>query len=628
MKRARRRDATAGTTMSRVTASILAMIVASSMGAASASSSMPRAAPSQISGQRGTACVWQDSVVAVAGRRTNIRVLQNISVQAGQGEVRSFQVDESGVRLSMQWRTINATTGAQYDPSGDQSTATGDASAIPFGDRPTTRSWIVGSTPVPVAAPAASPRDAPESAAYEAFSQAHRNRREMIYAITDDGIFRGYDAATGVQTTSFTPTPPTRAAVQPEDQPMGAHLAVSEAFFAGNWHSVAVGTTGSTVFALDVTSPTSLKSDARPGRPALLWELAGLRAPTAHSFTQPVIAKLRNGSWAAILGTSSAGNDPGSGGETALYLLDIANGELIRKFDIPEVGDSELGVPANAMASPAAVNALPGDAIEYVYAGDRRGRLWKFDLSASSPDSWHISFDGQPLFEARDSAERIQSIVTRPEVIRGSNGTHLLVLFGAGSPTGPPVSGATFYAVMDDAVEGPTRQSMRHLQIADQTDARTSDPAARMVTFDTKAAAANTRGWYLDLPIDAGEEFSSQPAVRSSQLVFSTQEPASACHSRRLWTFVLDTDGGTGPDSVRAPARSSEASSLVTTGSAVATQGQGALRLAPPAIVQGVDRRGQCALHIYPPAARAGSEPVIAQCDSRIQGRQSWRQLR
>ena len=41
-----------------------------------------------------------------------------------------------------------------------------------------------------------------------------------------------------------------------------------------------------------------------------------------------------------------------------------------------------------------------GDGIvDYVYAGDNLGRLWKFDLSASDPNHWKVSFAGQPLFD-------------------------------------------------------------------------------------------------------------------------------------------------------------------------------------------------------------------------------------
>jgi type IV pilus assembly protein PilY1 len=59
--------------------------------------------------------------------------------------------------------------------------------------------------------------------------------------------------------------------------------------------------------------------------------------------------------------------------------------------------------------------------MDYVYAGDLKGNLWKFDVTASSASSWTVAFgsggSAQPLFQARDGAGAAQPITTKPEVM-------------------------------------------------------------------------------------------------------------------------------------------------------------------------------------------------------------------
>ena len=137
----------------------------------------------------------------------------------------------------------------------------------------------------------------------------------------------------------------------------------------------------------------------------------------------------------------------------------ISDGGLIAKIDTG-VGDTTT---PNGLATPAVVD-LNGDAtVDYAYAGDLRGNLWKFDLTSTNPNSWGIPYPTTagarlPIFTATDGAVSpatpvAQPITSRPEVSRGPNGRGMAILFGTGkyleSADKTPGGKQTFYAIYD-----------------------------------------------------------------------------------------------------------------------------------------------------------------------------------
>src|SRR4029078_12632937 len=85
----------------------------------------------------------------------------------------------------------------------------------------------------------------------------------------------------------------------------------------------------------------------------------------------------------------------------------------------------------NGLATPAAVD-LDGDGvIDFIYAGDLFGHLWKFDVNDTNPANWSIAH-GAPFFSAVDASGKAQPITTRPEVGRDPNGRGMMILFGTG----------------------------------------------------------------------------------------------------------------------------------------------------------------------------------------------------
>lgn len=154
-------------------------------------------------------------------------------------------------------------------------------------------------------------------------------------------------------------------------------------------------------------------------------------------------------------------------GKAVLYIVDAVDGTLIRKIDTG-AGDD------NGLSTPALIDVDLDRRIDYVYAGDLKGNLWKFDLSSGNPARWGVAYgedrdadgvidahDGdrpEPLFQAKG-----QSITGRPDVMYARSAcaplvSGFLVVFGTGRYLGmadrEDTSGQTIYGLWDFGDDG------------------------------------------------------------------------------------------------------------------------------------------------------------------------------
>ncbi|MDJ0885879.1 MAG: PilC/PilY family type IV pilus protein [Desulfobacterales bacterium] len=166
------------------------------------------------------------------------------------------------------------------------------------------------------------------------------------------------------------------------------------------------------------------------------------------SFSQAYIVK-SNAGWVAIWGN---GYDSKSG-KAVLYVQPL-NSDGTRQAPYngtnpPLKIDTLAGsaTDCNGLSTPALVDVDLDGFVDYAYAGDLHGNLWKFDLSSGNYSQWDVAyFDGalpKPLFQARNmitapadtgDAGFRQPITTRPDVMRhclsGRDG--YIVIFGTG----------------------------------------------------------------------------------------------------------------------------------------------------------------------------------------------------
>ena len=193
-----------------------------------------------------------------------------------------------------------------------------------------------------------------------------------------------------------------------------------------------LGKGGMGYFALDITNPQSMSKDQ------VLWEFPRLdtsaedKAVMGYSFSKPVIVKSHkltqagDYTWIVIFGN---GYNSSPKGTSALIILDAKTGEVIK--NIPAGSGSD-----NGLSSPIAVDVDFDDVVDFVYAGDLLGNLWKFDLTSTNTNEWDVAYknSGQrvPLFSAADADGNPQPITGKPDVMLHPEQPGLIVCFGTG----------------------------------------------------------------------------------------------------------------------------------------------------------------------------------------------------
>jgi type IV pilus assembly protein PilY1 len=161
-----------------------------------------------------------------------------------------------------------------------------------------------------------------------------------------------------------------------------------------------LGKGGRGYYALDVTDPTSWTSEGAIDD-TVMWEYpkAGVTDDDmGYSFSKPAIIEsndddVNGGSgWIVIFGNGYNSQN----GHAVLYILNPETGVIIRKIDTGVDG-------CNGLSTAVPIDVDYDNKVDYVYAGDLRGNVWKFDLTDSDYTNWEVAFyDGEekPLFQA------------------------------------------------------------------------------------------------------------------------------------------------------------------------------------------------------------------------------------
>ncbi|EJU50838.1 fimbrial assembly protein [Neisseria meningitidis 93003] len=127
----------------------------------------------------------------------------------------------------------------------------------------------------------------------------------------------------------------------------------------------------------------------------------------------PQIGKTHNDKYAAFLASGYATKDITSNdNKTALYVYDLeSNGTLIKKIEVPG--------GKGGLSSPTLVDKDLDGTVDIAYAGDRGGKMYRFDLSSQSPDQWTV----RTIFEGTKpitSAPAISQLKDKRVVIFGT----------------------------------------------------------------------------------------------------------------------------------------------------------------------------------------------------------------
>jgi type IV pilus assembly protein PilY1 len=515
---------------------------------------------------------------------------QKVSAQTPTNRVIITKNADTGAGVPFRWANIGATHQGELQPSDTRGSARldylrGDASQESlnggvFRNRPAKLGDIVSSSPTYVGKPPMGYPDSLESVPYSSFAAANVNRQKMVYVGANDGMLHGFDAGTsttkGQERIAFVPS-----AVFPNlhelTKPNYSHKfyvdgtpTVGDVFYNGAWHTILVGSLnkgGKSIFALDVTNPAAF-SEANASS-LFRWEFTD--QDLGLTYSRPAIAKLHDNRWYAIFGNgynNTTGTAPvSSAGRATLFIVDIETGALTKKIVTNTTNNPGAPTTPNGLATPALVDVDRDNIVDYAYAGDLLGNLWKFDLRATSVGSTLVAYSGVPLFVAKDAAGVRQPITERPEVGRGPKGNGLMVLVGTGkfmeSTDKAPTQTQTFYGIYDkntgtaatDVLPATMRSVLTQQTILAEQNFTFTTASGSTVTFPMRVTSANTvgtnRGWYMDFlspntPNFRGEMQVSNPVLRNGRVIFTTliPDPDPCSGGGTSWLMEMDAISG------------------------------------------------------------------------------------
>jgi type IV pilus assembly protein PilY1 len=399
---------------------------------------------------------------------------------------------------------------------------------------------IVFSNPAYVAGPNA----ANLSGSYLAFAAAHASRPPVIYVGADDGMLHAFDATTGNERFAYIPrgvygnlinlvSPFYNARHQffVDGSPQ-----VTDVQFADlSWHSVLFGNEGAggkSIFAIDVTDPTTLSSEGAVAS-AVLWDFT--HVDMGLGFANPQIANTSAGTLLFV------GNGYDSTNEKPfLYALNPQTGTTFYKVDLCAAVPTACNLAvANGLSSAIVVNTSGQSSAfaNMVYAGDLQGNLWRIDISNPVPTSWVVSV----LLQARDPAGNPQPITAAPVATLNPKYPQVagtMVFVGTGQLLGIPdlsnTNTQSIYGVFDPpAGYAAPLLPVRGVGAGDlvqqvlSTGTVGTAPVVNVATVTNNAVSIPTnKGWFIDLTLNPGERVIDTPVIKSGTLIVTSTQPS------------------------------------------------------------------------------------------------------
>lgn len=369
---------------------------------------------------------------------------------------------------------------------------------------------------------------------YDEFQRDNRNRREVAYVGSNDGMLHAFDTASGEELWAYVPYAVYKNLSRLTSQPdldyqsyVDATPDVRDVYVPGvGWRTVLVSILrlgGQAAFAFDITNPDS---------PELLWEFSDEvsgGADLGFTYGLTFITRLHNGDWVVLLpgGYNSEVADGNAGQrEAVLYVLNVRTGSVLRRFELGNgtiglgsvvAGDYSVVCPDPMRAHDCVVldrNVL--DVTDQAFAGDVSGNLWRFDFDSPNPGSWSV----ERFFRPVGPTGRPQPITARPWLATAPTG-QAVVMVGTGKYLEPGdktrlIPTQTLYGVFD---QGPNPASGDYPVVG---RSRLLQQNLTNISTDRRTLTSNLvnratqRGWYFDYP-ELGERSIVQVATRASQ---------------------------------------------------------------------------------------------------------------
>jgi type IV pilus assembly protein PilY1 len=435
---------------------------------------------------------------------------------------------------------------------------------------------------------------------FQKYVRADQTQYGVIFVGGNDGMLHAFDAETGQERFAYVPRLVFDNLKELTQVSYGHKFYVdltptlvntgTEAILIGG-----LGKGGKGYYALNMSEPEAITTETLLAS-KVKWEYPRGSTPQSeiddmgYSYSRASIARSNDPAypWIVVFGNGYRSTN----GNAVLFILNAIDGSLIKKIDTG-VGSN------NGLATPTLIDANRDRKVDYIYAGDLKGNVWKFDLRAlnahglAGDPGWEVAFYNgatpQPIFQARDAAGANQPITVRPLVMKHPDSTQhgYMVLFGTGKYLGlsdfSDLQQQTVYGVWDYGDDSDNSEYLGYFDRMSATSVLSQQPAAVSLLEQTEiyygkppsinynlrvlsnnniiwdvqddattgqlpnphSTAPNHAGWYFDLPITK-ERVTREMYLRDGKLIFISTIPTASTCSAGGESILHELDAATG----------------------------------------------------------------------------------
>ncbi len=388
---------------------------------------------------------------------------------------------------------------------------------------------------------------------YSTFINTYRNRTPMVYVGGNDGMMHAFNADTGEETFAYLP----EAVMENVPLLSSKHyhhryfvdgpITMGDVLVGGAWRTYLAGTLragGQGMYVLDVTDPDSFSASS------VVLEFTdghGSNSTYAdpdlgYTYSTPQIRLMSNGKWAAIIGNgyNSSEDDGYKGTGHAVLFVVYLDGSGYVKLT---TNTGSASTP-NGLGTPAAIDVDDDFIVDYIYAGDLKGNLWKFDVRPSSGWTSGGNAGVSKLFQTTGGSD--EPITSKPTVVKHPNGIGegVLIWFGTGK----------YLEQNDEDVNIPTQHLYAVRDTLDGTTPTNLEARSLSASSPRQLTGYSTPDWTVvdgfKIPLSIqGERVVTNPFIRNNVVFFTTLIPdANACNFGGYgWLLTLDAQEGSPP---------------------------------------------------------------------------------
>lgn len=282
----------------------------------------------------------------------------------------------------------------------------------------------------------------------------------------------------------------------------------------------AMGQGGKGAYALDLT-----KAESGSLTGVSLFDITG--NGLGYTVGTPQIGKTKNGKYAAFLASGYAAKDINSPeNQTALYVYDLeSSGTLIKKIDVPG--------GKGGLSSPTLVDTDSDGKVDIAYAGDRGGKMYRFDLGDNDPTRWSV----RTIFQGS------KPITSAPAISQLKD--KRVVIFGTGSDlTEEDVASQEIqhvYGIFDNDTDSLPAEDGLGKGLLEQV--LTKDGSTLFLSDYKRSDGSGDKGWVVKLK--AGQRVTVKPTVvLRTAFVTIRNYNANGCGAETAFLGINTADGG------------------------------------------------------------------------------------